>query len=113
MNICYMLSSNILKSDNQQQILNSIIACLKNKHSIKQLFFYSDASQIASLENYPETIEKIISLADDNDIKLFVCRAAFQKRNYKQTSITQQDFQFMGLGQFLSVSLNSDKTIVF
>ncbi len=100
-------------TDKFQAALSALWQDIHENNQVSQLFFYANATIVASYESYPEPLEEMINLADQYEIDLFVCSAAFQKRKYQLSSLGQQDFQFMGLGQYIAASTQSNKVRVF
>ena len=89
------------RSEKSSKALRQLTQDLIKEFVIKQLFFYSDAVEIAALEDYPLLVETFLEMAEDNNIALYVCRAGFQQRQLKLSILGQQDFSFKGLGQFI------------
>ncbi len=82
-------------------------------YNIGQLFFYSDAVILGTLEKYPAAIQELLDIAEDNHIPLHLCSAGFQQRNYRLSALAIQDFSFKGLGQFIVESQYADTLRVF
>ncbi len=82
-------------------------------YDIGQLFFYSDAVILGTLEQYPAAIQELLDIAEDNHIPLHLCSAGFQQRNYRLSTLAIQDFSFKGLGQFIVESQHADALRVF
>ncbi len=82
-------------------------------YHIGQLFFYSDAVVLGTLEKYPTVMQELLDIAEDNHIPLHLCSAGFQQRNYRLSALATQDFSFKGLGQFIVESQHVDALRVF
>lgn len=82
-------------------LLTQLNADLLNKKTITQCFFYSEAVAVGEFEHYPNMLQAIIDQADEHDIALNLCSAAFELRKLRLSPLAQQDFLFKGLGQLV------------
>ncbi len=78
-------------------------------YHISQCFFYGDAVEIATLNEYSPAAEKFIDLVESQQIPLHICGAAMQKRHFHISQLGQQDFTPKGLGQFIEESKTAEK----
>lgn len=92
-----------------KQLLQDVLA----GYQIKQLFFYADAVVLGTLDDYPEAIISLLQTAEDHHIPTHLCSAAFQQRRYHLSDLGKQDFDFKGLGKFISESRDAEKLRVF
>lgn len=92
-----------------QQLSNDIQA----GRTISQCFFYADAVAIGALLPYPSVLQDFIILADEHDINLNLCSAAFQGRHLSLSNEAKQDFNFKGLGQLIAESQVAHQIRVF
>ncbi len=81
---------------------------IEEKNQINQCFFYSDSVSIAIMNEYSDTVETFIDLAEKQQIPLYMCGAAIQKRQLTISPLGQQDFTSKGLGQFIEETKNAD-----
>lgn len=111
MSICYLITKppTHQKFDVALELLSSDI----NQSEINQLFFFANATEIASYKSYPNNLETLIHLADEHDIELYICSAGFQARGLKFSELGQHNFKLKGLGQFIAQSGRAKKIRVF
>lgn len=81
--------------------------------TVSQCFFYADAVAIGTLPAYPKKLQDMMILADEQDIALNLCSAAFQSRHLTLSDLAKQDFVFKGLGQFIAESQTANHIRVF
>ncbi len=86
---------------------------IDEKNHINQCFFYGDSVTIATTKNYSHIAEKFIDLAESQQIPLYICAAALQKRQLTISPLGQQDFASKGLGQFIEETKNADHIYQF
>ncbi len=107
----------LFTSPPDDECMTSAITQLKKdideKNHVNQCFFYSDSVAIATMTAYSDTIEKFIDLAESQQIPLFLCGAAMQKRQLSISQLGQQDFISKGLGQFIEDTKNADHIYQF
>lgn len=99
----YLITSPLCKHL-YHRLYQQLSADLSQSIAISQCFFYSEAVAIGELLEYPQDFSAFIALADDYNIPLNICSAAFQKRQYQLSPLAEQDFTFKGLGQFVAES---------
>lgn len=111
MRVCYLITKPPTdpKFDEALQSLSTDI----EKVNVEQVFFFSTATEVASYQSYSKKLSKLVQLADDNDIDLYVCSAGFQARDLTFSELGQHDFQFKGLGQFIAQTTAVDGIRVF
>lgn len=95
-----------------EQLFSTLLTLLKKdllkKHTISQCFFYSEAVAIGEFEHYPNSLQAVIDQADESDIALNLCSAAFEQRKFRLSPLAQQDFLFKGLGQLIVETQKAD-----
>lgn len=106
----------IISSPNSTAMLaamRQLCADISDGYHVGQLFFYSDAVALGTLDCYPEAVQQLLDYADEHDIAVHLCSAGFQKRGYQLSVCAQQDFAFKGVGQFMAEIRQSDHIRVF
>lgn len=123
-----LITANPYMSQGHFTALNFVERLLAKGHSLKQIFFYSDAVLVANRLNCPPADEKNLTkswanLAIQHDIELTVCITAALKRGIVNQSESQRHaltgdnldpaFDLSGLGQLNEAMLTSDRHITF
>lgn len=86
---------------------------IQENNQVNQCFFYSDSVAVATVKEYSDNIEQFIDLAESQQIPLYICGAAIQKRQLSISPLGQQDFISKGLGQFIEDTKNADHIYQF
>ncbi|PID67001.1 MAG: hypothetical protein CR975_00020 [Gammaproteobacteria bacterium] len=76
---------------------------------VNQCFFYSDAVAIAATHPYSTIAKQLLDLSASQQIPLYICSAAFQKRGLSLSPLGKEDFTFKGLGQFMMESKTANR----
>lgn len=112
MHYAYMITAPV-ESPRFNQALVQLCTDIAAQITISQVFFYGDATAIGTLDEHSDNFQDMIDLADEADIALHICSAAFQRRNYRISSLGQEDFHFKGLGQFIVETTAAEKIRVY
>ncbi len=123
-----LVTANPYSQQGQYSALEFARSLLQQGHTLKRVFFYSDAVLVASRLNSPPADEinltkAWVKLAIEQDIELTVCitaalaRGVVNQAEAERNALTGENldpaFELSGLGQLTEALLESDRLITF